>query len=324
MALILEVRDVNGVATLHRLNSLTLTIGRALTNDVILDDPYVDARHARIAVNPSGGLELHDTGSVNGLFVGNVRSLASVPIQAGVVVRVGRSTLRFRDINEEVAPALADELATTSHQSVQRTFVPTGANWQRGILCATVGVLLLNYWLNSTTRDGWTPAISGTIGVVVAASVWSVIWGATTRGADRKLNFARHLVITSAALLALLSVYVLAGWSQFLFPAADIVMGLLLLPFIVVFMAWIAEHLGVSTMMSANRRWRAGGIVMGSLILIAALAAKSRDDKRPHDEASIDASLKPVSDRFVPTITVPEFAGELSKLQKEVDKLLDE
>ena len=53
MALILELRDGRGISAWHRLETLPLTIGRALSNDIIVDDAYADAHHARIAVSPA-------------------------------------------------------------------------------------------------------------------------------------------------------------------------------------------------------------------------------------------------------------------------------
>ena len=58
MALILEIRDARGVPTWHRLDALPLTIGRGLSNDIILDDPYLDANHARIALDEAGGVAI--------------------------------------------------------------------------------------------------------------------------------------------------------------------------------------------------------------------------------------------------------------------------
>lgn len=323
MALILEVRDPNGVRSLHRLDTPSVTIGRGLSNDIILDDPYVDACHARIVETESGGIELRDAGSVNGIHVGDTRAQAALTIQAGVTARIGRSTLRFRDINEQVAPALVDQLVVPSERVVQRTLVTAAPAWQWAILATAFAVFLVDYWLSSTARDGWTPAITGTIAVLVLLSVWSVIWGAATRGPDRKLNFIRHLVIASAATLTLFLLFRIGDWSQFLFPGADGVMVLLLVLMLPVLVVWIKEHLSVSTAMSSKKRWRAGVITAAFFVGFPLLISKTRDAKRPYDEASISTALKPLDDRLVPANSIQEFSGALSELQKEVDKQLE-
>ena len=108
MALILEIRDAGGNATRHRLGALPLTLGRGLSNDIILDDPYLDALHARIALGPDGRIEIDDLGTVNGLVAGGSRATGPVAVEAGSEVRAGRTILRFRDADEAMPPALAD------------------------------------------------------------------------------------------------------------------------------------------------------------------------------------------------------------------------
>ena len=51
--------------TRWRLDALPATIGRALTNDVILDDPYVDAIHVRITSGGDGIPVAEDAGSMS-------------------------------------------------------------------------------------------------------------------------------------------------------------------------------------------------------------------------------------------------------------------
>ena len=52
--MILEVVHPGGARTWHRLGDLPLTVGRGLTNDLILEDPYVDPHHARISLDEAG------------------------------------------------------------------------------------------------------------------------------------------------------------------------------------------------------------------------------------------------------------------------------
>jgi pSer/pThr/pTyr-binding forkhead associated (FHA) protein len=49
------------------------TVGRSVACDVVLDDPFVAAIHARIAVNAEGNVAVTDLGSVNGIEVGGRR-----------------------------------------------------------------------------------------------------------------------------------------------------------------------------------------------------------------------------------------------------------
>jgi len=70
-----------------------VTIGRSGC-DVILDDPELSRRHARIRIRGSEGA-LEDMGSTNGTFVGKERIGASVAIENRSKFRVGGVELAF-------------------------------------------------------------------------------------------------------------------------------------------------------------------------------------------------------------------------------------
>src|SRR5687767_5337518 len=106
--MILEVVHPGGARSWHRLGDAPVTVGRGLANDVILDDPYVDGRHARIAIDESGTPLIEDLGSVNGLIADYSKVSGRVPVRPGAEIRVGRTMLRFRDSDEPVSPAIVD------------------------------------------------------------------------------------------------------------------------------------------------------------------------------------------------------------------------
>jgi len=88
-----------------RLERLPAVIGRAYDCDVVLDDPYADARHARLAEEEGGVLVVEDLGSANGLFEdGRPARVERVRLAPGTVVRVGQTSLRVR-AGDEAAPA---------------------------------------------------------------------------------------------------------------------------------------------------------------------------------------------------------------------------
>jgi pSer/pThr/pTyr-binding forkhead associated (FHA) protein len=70
-----------------------VTIGRSGC-DVILDDPELSRRHARIRIRGAEGA-LEDMGSTNGTFVGKERIAQSVVIENRSKFRVGGVELAF-------------------------------------------------------------------------------------------------------------------------------------------------------------------------------------------------------------------------------------
>ncbi|MEO9324505.1 FHA domain-containing protein [Nocardioides sp. C4-1] len=70
-----------------------VTIGRDLSNDIVLDDPLVSRFHARLELgNPA---VIHDLGSFNGVFVDGRRLAGSAPLQPGSEVILGNLTFRW-------------------------------------------------------------------------------------------------------------------------------------------------------------------------------------------------------------------------------------
>src|SRR4051812_47646299 len=72
-----------------------LTIGRARTNALWLDDPTVSRRHARI-VGPVSGRppSVEDAGSTHGTFLDGMRVTAATPLRDGAEIRLGDRRLR--------------------------------------------------------------------------------------------------------------------------------------------------------------------------------------------------------------------------------------
>ena len=90
------VFDCDGVDVItHELVRDLITIGRAPSNDVIIDNPTVSAQHASLTKVPSG-YRLKDLGSTNGTQVNGV-SITDAELKNGTEVRFGYVTGIFRD-----------------------------------------------------------------------------------------------------------------------------------------------------------------------------------------------------------------------------------
>ena len=70
-------------------------IGRSSDCAIILDDDYVSTRHARVAVDQSGGLFVEDLGSTNGTYVNGRRITHPTTITPDDSVRIGRTVLKL-------------------------------------------------------------------------------------------------------------------------------------------------------------------------------------------------------------------------------------
>ncbi|MEP6731258.1 MAG: FHA domain-containing protein [bacterium] len=322
MALILEIRDARGVATWHRLDALPLTIGRGLANDIILDDPYVDAQHARIAIDENGVAEIHDLGSVNGVHENGSRRDAPVVLQPGAALRIGRTVLRFRDADEAIAPALVDAPAVQPTTAPRVSALPRLLTTTRGRLTLALIMVLayaFNTWLGDTDRSSGSSVFGAALAFAAFAALWATVWSFVGRAIVRRFEFAGHVAVISLAMTAMLAWSTAHDWLAFFFPDARILQLLYMGIVLALLAALVAGHLSLSTILPRKRQWRAGFIVSGIMAVLFIVAALVADDKFS-DVPKFANQLKPIRAAWIPTKTPTEFSGVMRELKDEVDK----
>ena len=73
-----------------------ITIGRALDNDLVLDDPHCAAHHARLEVTEDGAARLFDLGTRNGIVSARNNRAAVFNINSDEPFRLGHTLIRIR------------------------------------------------------------------------------------------------------------------------------------------------------------------------------------------------------------------------------------
>ncbi|MBA2252372.1 MAG: FHA domain-containing protein [Nitrospirales bacterium] len=96
-----------------------LTIGRALDNDLILNDAAVSLHHARIA-KVQAAFYIEDLGSTNSTFVNDTRTDEQQLFQ-GDQIRIGDQVLIFEHTEADAAALLAEMLDETVMLSPRQT-----------------------------------------------------------------------------------------------------------------------------------------------------------------------------------------------------------
>ncbi len=71
-----------------------MLIGRAESNNVVIQDDYASAIHAEITMDDSGWIYT-DKGSTNGSWIGRKRIVEPVRLRQGTEVRINQTILRF-------------------------------------------------------------------------------------------------------------------------------------------------------------------------------------------------------------------------------------
>ena len=339
-SLIIEVLDARGhqVRARVRLDRYPLTVGRAYSSDVILDDPYADARHLRIVWDAQLGAPVaEDLGSVNGVSeAGRAERVSRVVLRPGTELRVGRTVLRFCDPDQPVPPALPDRqlaaaavpapaAAAAGRPDARPALGQLSLGTRAGAAAACVGALALfalESYLENTERTNLAKVLSGTLFMLVPFAAWAGAWALGGRMVVHRFNYLPHLATALLVGVAFTLATEFGEWLDFYFPegtpssVVSSVLGCLLAA------GLIAGHLRFASHLPRGRRWRVGaGAVTAVAAVIALNAYADRDDFTSQMEYS--SSLKPVGAGRVPAVPLAEFTREVGELQAELDEIAE-
>ncbi len=179
----------------YRCDGDEVRIGRGYDNDVVVDDPFVAARHVRVFRGDDGRLVAEDAGSANGLYRDDeTQRQPRIVVDGDVPLRIGRTHLRIREAGYAVAS--------------ERTAAASGSSWQRPLALGAVliGLELLSLWLSETAEPKATRYLLPLLLLVVLVLAWTSAWAVLSRIFSGQARFERHLVIALGMLLAF-SVY---------------------------------------------------------------------------------------------------------------------
>jgi hypothetical protein len=178
------------VLSRHRFNGQSIAIGRAYSNDVVLDDPHVAASHVRIERGEDGNLTAFDLGSANGMFAapGGAR-VNRLALDDDGVFRIGHSLLRVRTEGHEVAP--------------ERPFERRDRQW---VAIAVLAILVplsevAEQWLGDFTEPRVVTYLMPLLGVLAAVGVWTIFWSMVTRVFAGHAGFEHNLLIALSGAL---------------------------------------------------------------------------------------------------------------------------
>lgn len=318
--LILEVVDPRGrIRHRLRLDAAPVTIGRSYRNDLILDDPYVDAHHLRIEPTEGGDWVVTDLGSKNGTWEARGgsggRRITSQLLQATNELRIGRTVLRALSPDQPMPAALIDP----AHQAgpLNRLAHPLAA---LPICGAAVAVSAGAQFLASTSEQGFVELATPGLTILMVATIWASAWAFTNRLVAHRFRFLGHL--GWAMLLATAFALASTGFEWIGFFAPAIAWGWLeVLVGGGLFSLLLVGHFQLITEWPLGKQWRIAGVSTALLIGIGAVLSQSNvfNDSEARDVASIP--LKPISARLVPTASMDQFFRKTRTLQKIVDDL---
>jgi len=194
---VLEVLDRDGHVK-HYLNVTAWPIGagRALDNQLVLDDGYIAAHHFRIDTDDNGVyVQVGET--INGLRADG-RNLAS-----GERVKVGDGPLRLGVGDSHLFLRLASH-AVAPEQPLRKPRSFWHAAWPplvAGVL--VLAVLLFNTWLDTDPDDVTRSLGTVLMSMLVAAVVWCSGWSLVSKIFTRRSHFWWHVKVMLIGVLAI-------------------------------------------------------------------------------------------------------------------------
>ncbi|MCB1612808.1 MAG: FHA domain-containing protein [Xanthomonadales bacterium] len=309
---VVEIVDRAGhVRERVRVQQLPFRIGRALDNDLVLDDVYACAHHAEIRATDT--LELIDLDSVNGSFVGTQAQRQSrIELGQHRELRLGHTHLRFRGIDEQLPATIPDPLAGSRWLGLDR--------WGWG-LTATVGCALAmatDSILGSaqTLRLG---AIASNVapGLIVLA-LWALAWSLVNRVVAHRFQYFGHLALGGAAVVVANLMEVVGSYAIYAtslddwLPAFGSISGALLVT------ALLFGHLRLISR-GKSRSLLLPTSLVGLAFLTLSLLPGAGDD-RFQSEPSIGGSLKPPFAALSEGSSSEAFYDSARDLMDEVDQ----
>jgi hypothetical protein len=309
---LLQATDRNGalVAKLD-VRHWPVTVGRALTADLVLDDSHVAGEHLRIDRTPEGVVTVQVLDTVNGVALGRAQHARDAQFSwpDSETLTLGRLKLGLRLAE---APIAAEEPLP---QFPWRTMAWT-ALAVMGMLALVVG----QSWLTLTEPSQLARQLPGLIAAVaMGTAVWAGLWALATKLFTHRLQFWRHVRIACASALAVQLVSTLAGLLAFMFSLESLARfeGQLVL-----LGAAAAIYLHLTVIVPQRRRGLAG-LVAGVAVLgmVAMLGTNWLQNKRLSNKLYM-STIYPPSLRMAPAVPVAQFLGEAGALRQRLDERL--
>ncbi len=208
IALIERLDSEGQVLQMHRVHRWPQRLGRAVDNDLVIDDPHVAAHHATlaplrehpgvdtpiaVAPQPIRSIELTVGQSINGVSLPaprkrqaaqHARSGQNLLLASGTVFQMGGVLLRLRLPSELLQPELP--LPPTK---MQRPWVLP--------LMALLGLagLAFDQWTQSNASTSWLDILTPVLAGPLAVGLWCASWALLSKLFQGRFAFGMHLRI---------------------------------------------------------------------------------------------------------------------------------
>ena len=310
--MIIELRDRRGrLLTRERVAALPVTIGRAPSADIFVDDDTVDGEHVRVEsiASRTDRWAVIDLESVNGLRVKRSERVARAELLSGDVARLGRTRLRlFADNHEVPAARTVRRRRMLSHPTISLLFPALV------LLCSALD----GYFEASAELESQALLASSLVLIALLAS-WAGLWAFAGRALVGETRFLEHFGIASLVVAANWITIWIAGYAQFLWlPSAGITAAATGLADAVLSTLGLAAHLALVSSMTKSRRRTAAAIISFGLIGMTQVSDWA-DEGIFSGNLSFPGELKPLPVSLLTVESPDAYFTRLDTLQTEID-----
>ncbi|HEY1233787.1 MAG TPA: FHA domain-containing protein [Candidatus Binatia bacterium] len=311
----IEVLDHKGnVVERTRIDSFPIHIGRAYSNEVVIDDAYVCPAHVIIELDDRGSLIARDLNSVNGLRLGSGKKkrVGILELNSGSQFQIGHTILRYRSFDHPLAPTLLDRENDASFFGSPHVAAFAGL--------LVFALLCLEAFLGSVERVTIAGIVSEPLVTFATLFLWAGLWTLAGRVILSRFHFFEHVTIASLAIIAFFAVNAVAEWLEFLFPFIPALWVAGVFGAGVILAALVFGHLRFASMMRRRSRMWAAFSVSAALIGISFISDYANRSKFSN-LMEFTGIVKPLDAAWVPTISVEQFIDSSQKLKKDLETL---
>lgn len=309
-----EILDAKGnVAERVRVDAFPIKAGRAYSNDVVINDPYVCPVHLAIERGEDNRLFARDLGSVNGLHHGTDQDrVGALELHSGTQFRIGHTHLRYCNVDHPLAPTLIDRAPKES--------------WAASVYVAPVAglivllLLCLDSFLSSVERVTVAKVVTEPLMTLSMLLSWAGLWALASRIIVSRFHFAQHVAIACAAVLGFLVLGLSSEWLEFFFPIIPALWTAGFLGSGVILAALVYGHLAWASALRRRSRLYASLLVSGAAIglsLIIDFANRSKFS----NVMEYTGIVKPIDAAWLPANSVEQFMENTGKIKNELDQL---
>jgi hypothetical protein len=312
MEIVIEELSRNGkVLQTHRCTGQTIHIGRGYKNQLILQDPHVEALHLELTFI-EGRWYMRDTHSKNGTYYKNGQPLESCHVlSSGEVFTLGKTTLRIVEPNQ---PVTAAQLLSEHEGWINKLAHPISAG---AIVILSVLFASFMHWLQPPKALEFEDLINFGLGVGLLGLAWSLFFAGLSKVFKHEARFFSQV---SLSFIFIIIHFAWAFSAQVIYFNIDQQWIHLALDYFVDFwlislLIWLSLTIGFNHRKSV--RWAIAASISLSLIGFNVL----QESKDPYaymssleynarlmppmyqwrDEASLDDYLKRADDLFIQT-----------------------